>query len=754
MVDAARPRAPILLSAPEYRVAVEIDGDTGLPRALLLPGDEQRWDLTTQLAAEIGGSEERHPTGGLRYVGTDLLDRVRLDDAPPTLVHRGTHLEFELRASAGDLRLALLYRLHPTHPFVEFLVRVSTDRDPVLIRGLRATLETAEPPGGGWVLNAPGNGMRRDVALAEFGDEPLGVSPIGGLRGSSGLVTVTDRSGTTLAVWANAAADIGSIALTRPDPRTLRLDLESGLSARIVPDAAVEVLIASLDLQRTDMRGLARQWPDWTGRAGLTTPPEKPGWIRRASIYEVQIGTSYFWGGHEYCRYPSIADFTADLDRVQSLGFDVVQLMPLQPYPSYNVHDYFDVAASYGDAAELAALIAECHRRGMRIILDVLLHGVIDRESIDRAEQGVRDGPLFERLTGELGDSFSEDVGDQQSYLIAWSRHILNFAPHWRAGSPERTPLQEQHPDWFFRSTDGEATGIYTKAFDARMPGWQDYFRSAVRFLLTEWDVDGFRFDAPTYNEFPNWSPATALRASASPLGAVSLFVDVRRDIKALKPDAVLYTEPSGLLLRRSMDVNYNYDEQWLVTALGATGADHPARSVRTAREFAEWMEDRDGFLPPGSLTAHHIDSHDTFWWPEWGKKWRREQLPVPVVRALAAAFMALEGPYMTFAGGEDGLEDLIGAMNALRADPRLPWPARPEFVWADDQDEQLLHVSRRGEPGVDILVNLSTTRAAPFALDGTAARVRFADGIEPTVDPLRGSIAPLGILIVERTTS
>jgi hypothetical protein len=270
-----------------------------------------------------------------------------------------------------------------------------------------------------------------------------------------------------------------------------------------------------------------------------------------------------------------------------------------------------------------------------------------------------------------------------------------------------------------------------------------------VRFLMTELDVDGFRFDAPTYNDFPNWSPATAARASASPLGAVSLFVDLRRDIKALKPDALMYTEPSGPLLRRSMDVNYNYDEQWLVTALGEPRADAAARSVRTAREFAEWMEDRDAFLPAGSLTAHHIDSHDTFWWPEWGKKWRREQFPLPVVRALAATFMALEGPYMMFAGGEEGLEDLIAAMNAVRRDPRLPWPTRPRFV--PGQDEQLLHVSRQGEPGVDVLVNLSPDRAIGFELDGTEARIRFSSDVEAT-EPLRGTLGPLGILLIERT--
>jgi hypothetical protein len=276
MADRTEPRAPIELSSPEHRVAVELDGDSGLPKAVVLVGDGCRWDLTTTFAIEVGGTEARHPTGGLQYLDTRLLERVRLDSPQPTRVHRGTHLEFAFRASVDDLRLALLYRLHPGHPHVEFLVRVSAEDEPVLVRGLRATFEMSELPEGEWVLNAPGNGMRRDVTLADFGAEPLGVSPLGGLRGSSALVAVTEPRGDTFAVWANSPADVGGIVVSQPERRTLRIDLESGLSARVTPEAQAEVLIASLDLQHTDIRGLARQWPDWTGRAGLTTPPEKP----------------------------------------------------------------------------------------------------------------------------------------------------------------------------------------------------------------------------------------------------------------------------------------------------------------------------------------------------------------------------------------------------------------------------------------------------------------------------------------------
>jgi hypothetical protein len=107
------------------------------------------------------------------------------------------------------------------------------------------------------------------------------------------------------------------------------------------------------------------------------------------------------------------------------------------------------------------------------------------------------------------------------------------------------------------------------------------------------------------------------------------------------------------------MDLNYNYDEQWLVSALCDPGVQTPW-GVGSAKQLAQWIYERDRFLPSGSLTAHHIDSHDTFWWPSWGKKWRREQFGIKKVNLLTLLFGALPGPFMMFSGGEIGIEELL----------------------------------------------------------------------------------------------
>jgi hypothetical protein len=184
----------------------------------------------------------------------------------------------------------------------------------------------------------------------------------------------------------------------------------------------------------------------------------------------------------------------------------------------------------------------------------------------------------------------------------------------------------------------------------------------------------------------------------------------------------MLYTEPSGLLFHEVMDLTYNYDEQWLVHAVlrpNPDGREEPT-AVRHGRDLAAWLRDRNAVLPPGAQIAHHIDSHDTFWWPLPGQKWRREQYGLAAARALLAVFALSGGAYMTFVGGEVGLEDDLRRVHRLRATlPEIGQGAAAYDAVAVDRDE-VYAVARRHERDVAVLlVNLADYPvAAAVALD------------------------------------
>jgi hypothetical protein len=464
---------------------------------------------------------------------------------------------------------------------------------------------------------------------------------------------------------------------------------------------------------------------------GLSTPSDRSAWIETASIFEVQIGKSVFHGGYEYAPYPTVKDLLADLGRIKGMGYDMIQVMPRQPYPSYNVHDYADITTSYGDEDDLRTLVAACHALDMHVILDILLHGVMDQEVMAQTAARVRSGPFAALLDRPTNASLDFRPGHEQDYLIAWSRHILDFEPYWSGGSPPRHPLADQHPEWFLRDPAQQIIGIYTKAFDVAHPAWQEYFSRSCEDLVRRLDIDGFRFDAPTYNDLPNWSKATEGRASYSALGCLTLFEQLRTRLKRLKPDVILYTEPSGVLFRQTMDITYNYDEQWLIPAVLQPSEDTFTQrtSVRNGRELAGWFRDRNAVLPTGALITHHIDSHDSFWWPMPGEKWKREQWGLPATRALMAVYALSGGAYMTFVGGEDGIEADTRRVHRLKKDlPELArGQARYEVVEVEHAAVYAV-VRQQGDACSVVLVNLSAEPIETVChLDTAASGLREA---------------------------
>ena len=71
------------------------------------------------------------------------------------------------------------------------------------------------------------------------------------------------------------------------------------------------------------------------------------------------------------------------LDYLAGLGVDALWLSPIYPSPDrdfgYDVSDYCAVDPRYGSLADLDRLCAEAHRRGMYILLDMVLNHTSDQ---------------------------------------------------------------------------------------------------------------------------------------------------------------------------------------------------------------------------------------------------------------------------------------------------------------------------------------------------------------------------------------
>ncbi len=70
------------------------------------------------------------------------------------------------------------------------------------------------------------------------------------------------------------------------------------------------------------------------------------------------------------------------LDYLQWLGVDCVWLLPFYPSPlhdgGYDISDFLTVAPELGSVDDLAAVVEEAHRRGIRIISDLVMNHTSD----------------------------------------------------------------------------------------------------------------------------------------------------------------------------------------------------------------------------------------------------------------------------------------------------------------------------------------------------------------------------------------
>lgn len=424
--------------------------------------------------------------------------------------------------------------------------------------------------------------------------------------------------------------------------------------------------------------------------------PRPPEWAVSPHIYEVFIGEQPIGDvGVRRSPYANLDDLAHDLPRILDLGFDVIQLMPNMPFPSYAVHDYYDVDVQYGSSAGLKRLVERAHGLGMRVLLDVVVHGVIDRDAIAS-------------MNSSMGHGWADDGRLFQSH-----------------------PYRRKHPEWFVETEFDTPAATYTWAFDHANKEWQDFIIAVLCHYVQAFNVDGFRVDALTWNLFPNWAHGLPHRASASIYGSREMSERLRSALAQMDSETVLYTETTVPVFARAYDWVYNYDMQWIFSALVTPISErgfaytfaHPTERV-CAADLPPWLEQRRLVLPPGVRTVHHLDSHDSH---EWGQlmQYRREAFGPEAARALFAFCCSLEGGIMAFAGAELGDEDYYRHLLHLRrTNPALrEGSSQYDAVWSDDRRVFTFVRATASQIVVPVIL---------FACDSASVEIRFSKAALP----------------------
>ncbi len=103
-------------------------------------------------------------------------------------------------------------------------------------------------------------------------------------------------------------------------------------------------------------------------------------WYERAVFYEVLI-RGFFDANDDGTG--DIPGLIAKLDYLEWLGIDCIWLLPFYQSPlrdgGYDISDYWTVLPEYGQIADVAQLVDEAHRRGIRVIADLVMNHTSDQ---------------------------------------------------------------------------------------------------------------------------------------------------------------------------------------------------------------------------------------------------------------------------------------------------------------------------------------------------------------------------------------
>ncbi len=251
-----------------------------------------------------------------------------------------------------------------------------------------------------------------------------------------------------------------------------------------------------------------------TGSAGEES--RDPLWYQRAVFYEVLVRGFADSNGDGT---GDLRGLTSKLDYLQWLGVDCIWLLPIYESPlrdgGYDISDYLKVLPEFGDLGDFVELIDGAHRRGMRVIADLVMNHTSDQHPWFLASRSDPDGPF-----GDFYVWSDDDTRYPDARIIFVDTEKSNWT--W-------DPVRGQYYWHRFFTHQPDLN------FDS--PAVQDAMLEVLRFWL-DIGIDGFRLDAVPYLYVRDGTNGENLPETHDYLKRVRTEVDARYADKVLLAEA------------------------------------------------------------------------------------------------------------------------------------------------------------------------------------------------------------------------
>jgi trehalose-6-phosphate hydrolase len=196
---------------------------------------------------------------------------------------------------------------------------------------------------------------------------------------------------------------------------------------------------------------------------------EKQPWWKKAVVYQIYPKSFNDTTGNGV---GDIKGITEKLDYLNTLGVEVVWLTPIYTSPQrdngYDIADYFNIHEEYGTMADFDELLAEAHKRNIKIIMDIVVNHtstehqwfVESRKSKDNPHRdyyiwrdGKEDGSAPTNWESKFGGNawqYDEETGQYYLHLFDVTQADLNWE-----NDELRRKVYEMMQFWLDKGVDG-----------------------------------------------------------------------------------------------------------------------------------------------------------------------------------------------------------------------------------------------------------------------------------------------------------
>ena len=216
----------------------------------------------------------------------------------------------------------------------------------------------------------------------------------------------------------------------------------------------------------------------------MTTSPKVSGtassdvrWYQRAVFYEVLV-RGFYDGNNDGTG--DLQGIINKLEYLEWLGVDCIWLLPFYQSPlrdgGYDISDYWTVLPEYGQVADVAQLVDESHRRGIRIVADLVMNHTSDQHPWFRESRQDRTTPKADWYVWS-----DDDQRYREARIIFVDTEKSNWAWDPQRGQYYWHRFFSHQPDLNYDNPEVASTML-----------------DVVRYWL-DIGLDGFRLDAVPY---------------------------------------------------------------------------------------------------------------------------------------------------------------------------------------------------------------------------------------------------------------